>query len=108
MLARVSHSEALGRMSGLGWKVLEVFICLSGASVMRHLSPLVSVGFLTAQRSQGVSYGRWFLRGNVQHVKAEAANLKAQPQEVTQHNFSLHIIKTSHKGSPDSEGGMVA
>lgn len=108
MLARVSHSEALGRMSGPGWKVLEGFICLSGASVIRPLSPLVTVGFLTAQRSPGVSYGRWFLRGNVQYVKAKAASLKAQPQEVTQHHFSLHIIKTSHKGSPDSEGGMVA
>lgn len=107
LLARVSHSETLNHVwpgpEG-PWKLHH----MPGASVMRPLSPLVSVGFLTARRSRGVSYGRWFPRRDVQHVKAEAASLEAQPQEVTQHNCSLHIIQTSHKGSPDSEGGAVA
>lgn len=95
-------------MSELGWKVLGCFICMSAASVKRLLSPLVSVGFLTAWWSQGVSYGSWFPSRNVQHMKAEAFSPKCQPQEVTQHNFCLRIIKISHKGSPDSAGGMVA
>lgn len=104
MLARVSHSEALGPCLAWTGRSLEA---PSHVRCLRHETSL-SVGFLTTQRSRGVLYGRWFPRRDVHHVKAEAASLEAQPQEVTQHNLSVHIIQTSHKGSPDSEGGARA
>lgn len=46
-----------------------------------------------------------FQEGVYQHVKAEAADRKAQPQKFTQHRFSSRLLRQVTGGSPDSGGG---